>query len=224
MAKLKPYKTPPRKRINLQPIVDAFQTPDGFIRETGEGRADRQSHYTEWGGKRTEGRWLRLTSPSVVIVLNYPDKSTLCHAGSIIADGHTYYLDPINPDGWYTFDRTGVDDSFYLSAPCDWDKDGLDLTKKVQEQLDRIRERLAKSLAAGPRIDIPHTGFSVTQGGKVKITERLLGGQGYSLTPSGFGRGLNLRTRRTSHWDKYRPDLAAFFGVPEVWVSEFDHD
>jgi hypothetical protein len=130
------------------------------------------------------------------------------------ADGSTSFM---TEKGRRTFDRIGVESSFYLS--------GEDTPERaagtIRDQWRMIEAARARSKTSIP---VPVIGFSVQPETKAEITKRLLAGSSYSFRPSGFGTGYTISTKRRWRGDKFAPEVAAFFGVETIWYSEDDCD
>lgn len=201
MPKKKPV-VPSVKRM-LRDIA----TPDGFDRNV------HQEPATKW----FRAFWvLELTTSDVKVSIDFSGDRT----SFALANGHVSFK---APDGWRSYDRYGVEDSFYISNPL-MDREPGDPIAQTNEVIRRfIEERIPESLARIARSEsVPGIPFSVTPEQKVKISKKLRAGQTHSFMPSGFGTGYTLSPKS----DRYStPDakLKKFFGVG-VWVSTFDAD
>jgi len=111
--------------------------------------------------------------------------------------------------GWRTFDRAGVEDSFYVEA----EDTAAAVDEKVAAQVARVaesRERIARSEAVP---GLPGN-WLVTPERKAEIRARLAGGGTHQFQPAGFGTGYAVRTRRAPGYAPLPRETAAFFGLP----------
>lgn len=140
-----------------------------------------------------------------------------------VADGHTSFT---TCKGERTFDRTGVEDSFYVK-PTDT---AAQVAATIAEQVQRVaesRERLARSETVP---GLPG-GWSLTPERKAEIAATLAAGRSHSFTPAGFGTGYNvyalIGAGRRPRFDAVRlpAETAAFFGVPgPLYYTTLDCD
>lgn len=122
------------------------------------------------------------------------------------------------PGGRRTFDRLGVESSFYLNS----DATPAKFLEVIQEQIARVAKSRAASATA---LTVPGLGWSVQPAQKEEISAKLRAGRSHSFRPSGFGTGHTICVRKRSGWDKRAPAATAeFFGVPALFYSEDDCD
>ena len=122
--------------------------------------------------------------------------------------------------GWRTFDRTGVEDSFYWKVLYKGDK-----PKPFDEILKEQLERIVKSREyATSAISIPGIPFTVSPEGLTKLKEDLKTKGSRSFMPSGFGTGYVLYTRRVAHCRVAPKELVDFLGVGPIYITTFDAD
>lgn len=136
------------------------------------------------------------------------------------SSGHTSF---VTKHGVRTFDRRGVEDSFYLT---DWD--GKSFSK------ERIAEILAEEVtlarAAIERIDSSRAvpglpgGFVITQERFDKVRSDLKAGKRVDFAPAGFGTGYALSLKKNRYSRPAAAELNAFFDVGQIFIEEFDHD
>jgi hypothetical protein len=136
------------------------------------------------------------------------------------ATGHVTFTTKL---GTRTFDRLGVDDSFYINPPEKGEPGIVESSNTtILEQLERItksRETMERSET------VPQIGFTVTPERKAEVTRQLKAGKTFSFTSSGFGTGYLLMTRPTSRYsERAKPELAKFFDVPAVYFDRMDCD
>jgi hypothetical protein len=140
------------------------------------------SLYSYVNAEDPERRHLVLTheADKIKIIVNYDTKTGHKYGGF---SGHTHF----ELDGkWSTFDRYGVEDSFYL------DFETGDLNVKVTEQLKRIKEKRDRVAEGGGFITLPQVGYRVTRKWVEQAILTLRSGKTVSLHPSGFGTGYTL--------------------------------
>jgi hypothetical protein len=121
--------------------------------------------------------------------------------------------------GWRSFDRTGVESSF--SSPYGGELENpADVIARELERVEKWRK------ADAERIDVPTIGYRIAPATRDEYSTRLKKGLSVTFTPSGFGTGKRYTVRKPRHpyASKADPKLAAFFGVPELWLETFDHD
>jgi hypothetical protein len=130
-------------------------------------------------------------------------------------DGETY---------WSSFDRRGVESSFTVGGKYSPYKD---FSEAIVGETKRVEERLARIKAAGGYVDVPGTGYRVTEARKAEMIAILNAGKPVSLTPSGFGRGFTFATkisRRAFNYEYASEAQRKFFGVKSLYYAETEHD
>ena len=119
----------------------------------------------------------------------------------------------------FTFDRIGVDDSFYYETI-------RQLPKQVEEQRERVKaaqERLAntESFSLGP------VSLMLSPESLQTIVDKLKAGKTHTYHPSGFGTGYYFSTnpKIKNRWDtaKASAQLENLVGA-KVYVSQYDAD
>lgn len=133
--------------------------------------------------------------------------------------GHTRFL---HKGAWLSFDRTGVEDSFY-HVPLFKGHGVSDLNVIVAEQIERVKKRLEYFASA---VSIPGIPFTVAPDGVEPLKQRLAKTGVVSFHPSGFGTGYRLTKRPTRGGGEQRALAATetFFGVSPLYVSTLDCD
>lgn len=161
-------------------------------------------YLTKWDGDERVPNGKKLVRMTIRPVL----KGTVCFYGT------TGFK---TEKGYYsTFDRIGVEDSFY-GSDCKYPL----IHELINEQFERIvkkRELLARVTT------IPGLGWSVTPERKEAISQKLKAGKSETFLPSGFGTGKTISTRKTRGSVPALAETAAFFGVDKLYVTRFDHD
>lgn len=135
---------------------------------------------------------------------------------------------------WYTFDRRGVDDSFYwLPWGTRERKTPLDIAAIIREQIERVKDR---RLFHERALDVPGIGFKIDPETKAKYIEALKAPNGHiTFTPSGFGTGYTVArfdhvTKNGSgfagyqRWKRASAALDDFFSVGPLWIERIDCD
>ncbi|MBI4471438.1 MAG: hypothetical protein HY646_02145 [Acidobacteria bacterium] len=191
-------------------LQEGLKVPDGFVK----------SGYVvpAWRKDTAPGHGVKLERPNdVEIRIEFdgcpPEPGS---AWSILATGHVGFE---TPKGRFSFDRRGVEDSFYVDVGDTVES----VDQKIAEQLERVEEarrRLARSVTV-PGLPRP---FELSPETLSTYREHLKAGRPVSLTPSGFGIGYSISPRRSSYAKPASPALAAFFGTGPLFVSEMDCD
>ena len=195
----------------LQEFVDSIEIPIGFKKEV-----DLQERKHNWqdGPKailKSEDVEIHLDI-SVMMKKNKPDLS-VTGSTKFIALGKMF-----------SFDRIGIDNSFYLSHDG-YDPIPSDVNKVVVAQIQRAKEGI-KDMSE--KIQVPELGFYISKEKQEKMSKLLKAGKSTSLTPSGFGIGYQLigRRVRTTQWGpKVASDvLKKFFKVTTLYIDTMDCD
>jgi hypothetical protein len=188
-------------KAQFQKRMKTIKVPDGF---TAEFRTE------SWGF--TPGKNTFLT---YVLVKSEDTKITFDQSGS----GHTEYK---VGDSWRTFDRRGVEDSFYHVALWKGDNAAKDLNAIVAEQVKRIAERREYFKSAIP---VPGLPFTVAPDGVEELKKRLQVMRSIHFTPSGFGIGYCV-SKLKGGWGVKRatPELEKFLGHTPLWITTMDCD
>lgn len=121
--------------------------------------------------------------------------------------------------GEYSFDRLGVEDSFYFE---DWAK----LPQQVSEQVARAKKR-QEHLANTTAFNLGPVTLMLTPEGLDNIVKTLQAGKTYTYHPSGFGTGYyfstNARIRNRFDRAQASKELVQKVGKA-VYISSFDAD
>lgn len=136
-----------------------------------------------------------------------------------------YWYEPAGKPGfWASFDRRGVDNSFYWieQGKPDRCKTTAEMIEVFKEQIERVKKMRDYATTA---IQIPEIGFSVSPDGKVKHLAALQL-YGYTqFTPSGFGTGYTISKRKQHSYSKPASQaLIDFWGVGSLYISTMDCD
>lgn len=189
-------------------IVSAIETPQGF---TGLLEADRD--YTPHLLKLYKMKKAPLTFTLKSITDDI--KIEFDQSGS----GHTSFK--AENGNWRTFDRVGVDDSFYFFHS--WSGKKEDCNQIVKEQLERIEKARAYQKTA---LQIPSIPFTVAPDELPAMKTRLKQMGYLTFMPAGFGTGYTVAQRRKSPTYAQRASAALeqFLGCSPLFVSTFDAD
>lgn len=124
--------------------------------------------------------------------------------------------------GERTFDRTGVESSFYHRL---FGNEAVDLDAMVKEQLGRIEERRTYLASS---IQVPVVKYRIQPEDVARYRSQLKKRGVISFMPSGFGTGYTITTkpvRKLRHGEKRAtPELEMFFGVSPLYISTMDCD
>lgn len=124
-------------------------------------------------------------------------------------------------EGWYSFDRTGVEDSFYWKP---WNNETVDLNVLVTNQIDRVAKKREYLRTA---IRIPDVNYTVAPDGVDALKKQLRDKGIVVFTPSGFGIGYRLLRKQPRHpfgTRRANKELEAFFELKPLWLESFDAD
>jgi hypothetical protein len=159
----------------------------------------------------------------VIFTLEKPDdtKITFDQSGC----GHTQFK---AETGWRSFDRRGVEDSFYHAKMYDGDDQSYDADEIVTEQLKRITESREYHKTAVAVPGLPGGSWTVAPDAVEELKRRLKKSGHLSFTPSGFGTGYMV-TKRPQRGLQYgetkaTPELEAFLGHAPLYVHTLDCD
>jgi hypothetical protein len=196
--------------LTAEAVVKGIEIP-GFTSEV-------TSESWAYGGRKETLPVAKFTGDGITIEVKFNQLASQrekLHAYDYLASGHTSFT---STQGIRTFDRTGVEDSFYLNP-----QDGLvGLKSKIEAQIKRVAEsrECIKS-----QVPIPGLGFLVTEQRKAEVTTLLRAGKSTTFTPSGFGVGYRLHHRQRSRWDnRAKPETERFFDVSPIYLEQMDCD
>lgn len=164
--------------------------------------------------------WQGHTAKDFVIFNKELDVEFICRPGG---DGTTRFK---NGDHYSTYDRTGVESSFYWLemdyGPKPKAPKLADMAEIVKDHLVRIEKSRDYQKTA---ISVPQIGFTVSPKTRVEYTQRLKTQGHISFTPSGFGTGYTISTKKLySYSTAASKELVDFWGVGPLWVSTMDCD
>lgn len=150
---------------------------------------------------------------NIKLVFNH-DGGKISSSWDIVASGHTTFS---TAKGERTFDRLGVEDSFYVNG----DETLESLREKLNEQIEKIkvsRERISKSES------IPGIPFMVTSDTKAAIAAKLRNGKNHTFTPAGFGTGYRISNHGGPWAKRCKSETEKFFGVSPLYYETLDCD
>lgn len=198
------------KITNYKKFLEALTVPEGFSKEI-------YTYDRDWDRFNPKVPALKITGDGVEILVIMDGTKRPPKKAWAIASGHTSFD---TSKGRMSFDRTGVEDSFYV----DWDDTLEMVNEKISRQLEKVaasRERLTKA------VTVPVLGYNLSPERFEQYKATLKAGKTVSMDPSGFGTGHLLSTKpRLARYGvkKADPKINEFFGVGPLWIEEFDHD
>jgi hypothetical protein len=136
-----------------------------------------------------------------------------------------YWYEPAGKTGfWASFDRTGVEDSFYWTG---WGKDAkphtpAEMIETFKDHIERIKKQREYAKTA---ISVPQIGFTISPDRKEKDIAQLKAGKYVQFIPSGFGTGYTItRKPMYSYSKRAAKPLEDFYGVSPLYISTMDCD
>lgn len=122
----------------------------------------------------------------------------------------------------YTFDRRGIEDSFYLGDKYSTYKT---LDEAMVGELERVRVRIKNLNDQGGLVPVPGTSIQITEKHKSELVERIKSTGSVAIHPSGFGQGYTFSKMLRSRYDqRATAEQCKFFGMSPLFVSQFDCD
>jgi hypothetical protein len=142
------------------------------------------------------------------------DTYDLSHYGSARAIGSTHFIGA-RTGSWCTFDRRGIDDSFYTGS-------ATDPAEVVREQLERIAKCREASVHY---ISIPGWRYNIHKDQLSEVKETLKQGGSHLFTPHGMGTAHRISIRPTCSYASRLPaQTAKFFDAPVLYAETLDWD
>jgi len=121
--------------------------------------------------------------------------------------------------GEYTFDRRGIDASFYFHSV-------EHLPKQIAEEREKVKAAQAR-LSQSNKFNLGPVQVMITPERLQQIVDLLKAGKVYQYHPSGFGTGYTFTTTRQPYCRfetaKASAELVRLVGAP-IYVSSFDAD
>lgn len=185
----------------LQHLVPKIPKLNGFIGEW------KEEHYWFDGKNRLIKKY---------VLSNMKDEITFTFNPG--GDGSTSFN---TERGWRSFDRTGVESSFYWKP---WDYKGaepVDLNEVLKDQLERIAKQRDYFKTA---IKIPEIGFTISPDGLAKLKGDLKRIGYRRFMPSGFGTGYTISIKKLRFGNRVSKELEEFIGISPLYVETFDAD
>jgi hypothetical protein len=158
-----------------------------------------------------------LTGNGITIRVNFwgGDIKKPVSASNVLASGHVSFT---TSKGERTFDRTGVEDSFYVywrGVPA--------VQAEIEKQITKVAESRTR---IDGMVSIPGIPFLINPA-EIENTAALIRGNGKRFLPSGFGTGYYLysRSKPASRYDgRATVNTEKFFGVSPIWIRHEDCD
>lgn len=209
-----------------QSVADSIATPEGFTKTV-------EGNHSEWGKPGEEaGLIVKLENETIrlTITITTPSPDDWC--------GRNYSTQWSCIDSFLvsgnrrvTFFRCGVDcDTFGGGVPREgaeldsYELKCTDVNAQVDALITRIREHQAKTKDY-VTLPAPFSSFRASAEQIEGYKKLLRTGQYVTFTPSGFGTGYRLMTRRSSRYDKpVSAEVARFFGVNTLYYETLDCD
>lgn len=132
--------------------------------------------------------------------------------------GHTLF---VNGDSKSTFDRLGVEDSFYHLPLWEGDPEPYDLNAILKEQVQRVAQYFEYKKTA---LTVPGIPFSIAPDSLAGYQQRLKTKGTISFMPSGFGTGYQISRAMRRGAKRASTAMEKFFGVAPLFISTFDAD
>jgi len=126
----------------------------------------------------------------------------------------------------FTFDRVGIDNSFYLGEN-EWDKKFEEANEVLTGEIEKAEKAIIRKMDA---VDVPGMpGINISLKQKEEAIERLKKGEVQTFTPSGMGVGYRICKYKTKMYSgswarKATKVMCSFFEVPSLWVETLDCD
>lgn len=143
--------------------------------------------------------------------------------------GHTSFT----PDGkrWLTFDRRGIEDSFYW-LPFSIAKNVKAAEPDLNAIVDEQRKKCVAAIADNHNVlDIPGTCFRAHKNRVEEWKKLIKAGKVALMTPAGMGTALHVRSKAApprsrgyNPWRRAPAELEAFMGLGPLWVESVDWD
>ena len=194
--------------MDVKKFLDEISVPEGFTKTLYDEKSER---WTDAGYEPVLYPSLRLEKGQEIeikLIIEAPE------AKYCVGAGHTSFQTKL---GRRTFDRRGVNDSFYV----DEGDDVQTVDKKIADQLKRVAESVEKMERS---IEVPSLGFTVTPELLEEIKAKLGKGKEHTFRPAGFGTGYVLSKKRSRWAEKAKPEVNAFFGVGTLYMQRIDCD
>ncbi len=198
--------------MGFEAFAAAIKAPEGFAASC----FSRKEGFGQW---ERETQVLLFTQEGVKIEVVFHSVTAEADEFDFPASGHVTFT---TSQGSFSFDRIGVEDSFYVT--------GLDtpesVSKKLVEQVKRIEETKNRHARSET---VPTLGFVVTPERKSKMIADLKAGKPISFMPSGFGTGYRLwpgsAGKKVPRWSKPAPvSLCKFFDARLLFIEEVECD
>lgn len=178
--------------------------------------------------KVPEGFELTITNEKLDLRKDAPDIYTYTYKSDTIeikfsqlGIGATNFL--VEKKGWLTFDRRGVEASFY-HLPMGYNlHEGKSLNRIFKEQIQRVEKQLGYYKEA---LDVPGIPFTVSPERLEALKKELSKGRTIHFMPGGFGTGYDIspHPNRTYGVKRASADMETFFGVKPLFISSLDCD
>jgi len=211
--KMKREKHTKAKDVKVRKFFKSIVTPEGF---------EREERIPAVGGEYE--LWNEYSYPKLVIASDTVQVEFLVtfYQGKMEVTGTTNYKEG---DGWYTFDRRGIENSFYMQEGLEgWQDPESDIRKGGQAMLEAQIERAEKAIQRlTGMLTVPHFGHRISEEKRSEIAKKLKAGKSHMFTPGGFGTAWEVSTRQNRWAERVPVEVAKFFGV-ETQLYKLAHD
>jgi hypothetical protein len=186
---------------SVEAFLKTLATPEGFER-TDIARGQYSLHGD--GDPAVE-----FTGDGVTVAIVMWDVDSDWSVGS----GHVTFTTAL---GRKTFDRRGVEDSFYVEAG----DTAAEVAARIAERLKDVAESRARLSRSETVPGLPGK-WSVTPERKAEIAAKLKDGREHEFRPSGFGQGVLItRGQRMRYSTRLPAETMAFFGLTGTYYYD----
>lgn len=201
----------PKKRValgldQLGELIDGIHVPEGFTKAVVQSEDKEEISISL---TKPDDVWIRAE------LYNSPDEG-------LTGTGHTDFM---NRGFRSTYDRRGIDDSFYVEGGASVAEIVECINREVREQLARIEKSRAHALASTPA---PGLGHLLTPEQRAEIGKKLTRGGSHLFRPSGMGTAYEATTKRPRDrfgWKAADPKLSEYLGVKgPIYLIMHDYD
>lgn len=223
----------------VEDFIDNIKTPDGFKREEGLGNMAQTGEVLGKGGSwhspifTEDQQHIVFKSDDIEIIINvtYHEAKTVGkgeYPASIEVVGHTNFKTAAG--NWRTFTRRGIDIGSFHAKASSFSREPEEINEIVQEQIKRAKDAILKTANNIPVPGLPGK-FTIDAGDVSSISKKLKAGETHTFQPGGMGTGYTLSTKPLhAPMGGFNPspqgpkELADFFNVPKIYVTQQDFD
>jgi hypothetical protein len=203
----------------LEKFFATIKTPEGYERTCAMPEANKE--YSMWEDYETGVLTIKGEDVEIIFRASF-------YKNKLDITGTTNFKED---SSWYTFDRRGIEDSFYMEQysaeevkskkkrgwydpECDTKNGGQAM---LDIQIKRAKDRITEMIGM---LTVPHYGHRITEERKEEIRKKILNG-GHTFAPSGMGTAYHVSTKRRSRFDSEVPaEVAKFFGIDKKLYAQ----